>query len=59
MSERNISFTALKHQWQDERDELLPILEEVFASGKFVGGEYIHVLEKSGRSLRNKVLFTS
>ena len=46
MNERNISFTALSHQWNDEREELLPILEKVFASGKFVGGEYINVLEK-------------
>ena len=41
-----IPYVNLVAQWEDERNELLPIIEKVLANGQFVGGEVIEQLEE-------------
>lgn len=43
----SINYVNLGAQWSEERDELLPILDEVLASGNYVGGEYVEKFERS------------
>ena len=40
-----IPYVNLGAQWAEERDELLPIVERVLASGHYIGGEEIERLE--------------
>ena len=42
-----ISYVNLGAQWQDDRDELLPIIDRVLGSGQYVGGDEIDEFEKN------------
>jgi len=46
-SARRIPYVNLKKQWLEERDELLPIIDRVFASAQFVGGEELDKFEEN------------
>ena len=41
-----IPYVNLAAQWEDERSELLPIIEHALSSGQYVGGEAIEQLEE-------------
>ena len=42
-----IPYANLNAQWQDDREELLPIIEKVFSSGQYVGGDEVEIFERS------------
>ena len=42
-----IPYVNLQEQWLEERDELLPIMDRVFASAQFVGGEELDKFEEN------------
>ena len=46
MHNLRIPYINLSSQWDEERKNLLPIIEKVFSSGQFVGGKIIEDLEK-------------
>ena len=41
-----IPYVNLAAQWEDERSELLPIIEQALSSGQYVGGKAIEQLEE-------------
>ena len=42
-----IPYVNIKAQWQEERNELLPIIDRILASGQYVGGsESINLKKK-------------
>ncbi len=41
MSTQSFDYVNLTVQWQDERQDLLPIIESVMSSGQYVGGEIV------------------
>jgi dTDP-4-amino-4,6-dideoxygalactose transaminase len=49
MSE-DISYVDLAAQWSSERDELLPLIEKVLASGQYVGSDEVSRFEKDAAS---------
>ena len=42
---KKVSYVNLAKQWSEERDEILPLLEEVLASGMYVGGPNVRKFE--------------
>ena len=42
---RRIPYVNLKKQWLEERDELLPIIDQVLESAQFVGGDELDKFE--------------
>ena len=42
-----IPYVNLAAQWQDDRDELLPIIDTVLGSGQYVGGDEVDKFEKN------------
>lgn len=42
-----IPYVNLNAQWQDDRDELLPIIDNVLGSGQYVGGDEVDKFEKN------------
>jgi dTDP-4-amino-4,6-dideoxygalactose transaminase len=42
---KKIPYVNLQKQWLEERDELLPIIDQVFASAQFVGGDELDRFE--------------
>ncbi len=42
-----IPFVNLVAQWQDDRDELLPIIDTVLGGGQYVGGDEVDKFEKN------------
>jgi len=46
-SPNQIPYVNLTAQWQDDRDELLPIIDTVLGSGQYVGGDEIDKFEKN------------
>ena len=44
---KKIPYVNLKNQWETERDDLLPIIDKVLSSGKYVGGEEVEIFEES------------
>jgi dTDP-4-amino-4,6-dideoxygalactose transaminase len=44
---KKIPYVNLKNQWELERDDLLPIIDKVLSSGKYVGGEEVEIFEES------------
>ena len=48
-----IPYVNIAVQWSREKDELLPIVERVLASGKYVGGEEVDKLEAELENLFN------
>lgn len=45
MTKSKIPYVDLGAQWQREKEELLPIIESVIASGTYVGGEVVEEFE--------------
>ena len=41
-----IPYVNIKAQWQEERNELLPIIDRILASGQYVGGSEIDKFEE-------------
>ncbi|MCW7462997.1 DegT/DnrJ/EryC1/StrS family aminotransferase [Leptospira limi] len=48
-----IPYVNLPKQWAMDRDELLPILEAVFNSGNYIGGDQVVNFEESAAALCN------
>ena len=46
MVELSIPYVNLAAQWEDEKIDLLPIIEKVMSSGQFVGGEEVELFEQ-------------
>ncbi len=46
-----IPYVNLVLQWEDEKDDLLPIIESVMSSGQFVGGETVERFEQKAAEL--------
>ena len=51
MSTMSVPYVDLATQWQDERKDLLPIIESVMSSGQFVGGEAVEHFEHKAAEL--------
>ena len=41
-----VPYVNLVAQWEDEKQDLLPIIESVMSSGQFVGGEAVECFEQ-------------
>jgi dTDP-4-amino-4,6-dideoxygalactose transaminase len=48
---QKIPYVNLAAQWQLERDELLPIIEKVLASGQYIGGGQVEEFERQAALL--------
>ncbi|MEO0534996.1 MAG: DegT/DnrJ/EryC1/StrS family aminotransferase [Cyanobacteria bacterium P01_A01_bin.123] len=48
---QTVPYVNLAAQWQAERDDLLPIVEAVLASGQYVGGSIIEEFENQAATL--------
>jgi dTDP-4-amino-4,6-dideoxygalactose transaminase len=46
-SSSRIPYVNLQAQWQEERDNLLPIIDKVLESGQYVGGEELDKFEEN------------
>jgi len=42
----DVPYTALPAQWQAERSELLPLIDQAMSTGSFIGGETVTELER-------------
>ena len=42
----SIPYVNLANQWEDEREELLPIIDRILGSGQYVGGDEIIKFEE-------------
>ena len=42
----HIPYVDLSLQWEDEKNELLPIIEKIFSSGQYIDGDEIRTFEK-------------
>ena len=51
MRTESIPYVNLVAQWQDEKHELLPIIEKVMSSGQYVGGEAVQLFEQKAADL--------
>ena len=51
MGELSIPYVNLAAQWEDEKIDLLPIIERVMSSGQFVGGEDVEHFEQKAAEL--------
>ena len=51
MSTMSVPYVDLAAQWQDEKKDLLPIIESVMSSGQFVGGEAVEHFEHKAAEL--------
>ena len=47
MNLKKIPYINLSIQWHEEREDLLPIIEEVMSNGQYVGGKHIEEFEES------------
>lgn len=43
----HIPYVNLNAQWQDDRDELLPIIDNILSIGQYVGGDEVDKFEKN------------
>ena len=43
----NIPYVNLSAQWENDRDELLPIIDRVLSSGQYIGGDEVDLFEKN------------
>ena len=46
-----IPYVNIAAQWASEREELLPLIENVLASGQYIGGKAVEAFEKSAANL--------
>jgi len=44
---QNIPYVNLSAQWESERNDLLPIIEDVLRSGQYIGGEEVALFEEN------------
>ncbi len=51
MSIASVPYVNLVAQWEDEKHDLLPIIESVMSSGQFVGGEAVESFEQKAAEL--------
>jgi len=51
MSSSSVPYVNLAAQWQDEKQDLLPIIESVMSSGQFVGGDVVEDFEQKAAEL--------
>ncbi len=42
-----IPYVSLDKQWQEDRNELLPLIEKQFSSGQYIGGEEVQKFERN------------
>ena len=43
----SVSYVDISAQWRDERNDLLPILEETLSGGQYVGGSEVDLFEEA------------
>ncbi len=48
-----IKYVDLKQQWLTERKDLLPIIDKVLSTGKFIGGEEVKKFENNIKKITN------
>ena len=48
---QKINYINLASQWEDERKELLPIIDKVLSSGQYIGGKYVEEFEARSADL--------
>ena len=48
---KKIAYVNLAAQWEQERQELLPIIDNVLASGQYIGGQYVEDFEEKAAKL--------
>lgn len=53
MSKIKIPYINLSAQWEEEKNYLLPIINDVFSSGQFIGGDIIEKFESNIASFCN------
>jgi len=46
ISSNQIPYVNINTQWQEDRDDLLPIIDRVLSSGQYVGGDEIYKFEE-------------
>lgn len=46
MLQKKIKFINFKKQFEKDKNQIIPIIKKAFASGEYVGGKYIEILEK-------------
>ena len=51
MSKFSVPYVNLIAQWEDEKHDLLPIIESVMSSGQYVGGEAVERFEKKAAEI--------
>ena len=51
MIHRSIPYVNLAAQWQNEKQDLLPIIEKVMSSGQYVGGLEVELFENEAADL--------
>ncbi len=51
MSTVSVPYVNLVAQWEDEKHDLLPIIESVMSSGQYVGGEAVVRFEQKAAEL--------
>ena len=51
MSTASVPYVNLVAQWEDEKHDLLPIIESVMSSGQYVGGEAVDRFEQKAAEL--------
>ena len=51
MSTMSVPYVDLAAQWQNEKQELLPIIESVMSSGQYVGGHAVDEFEQKAAEL--------
>lgn len=42
-----VNYVDLPAQWEEDRDELLPIIDQIMATGQYVLGDVVHELEQA------------
>ena len=51
MTSVSVPYVNLVAQWEDEKHDLLPIIESVMSSGQYVGGEAVVRFEQKAAEL--------
>ena len=46
-----VPYVNISAQWASQRADLLPLIEEVLASGQYIGGQEVENFEKSAATL--------
>ena len=51
MSSSLVPYVNLAAQWQNEKEDLLPVIESVMSSGQYIGGDVVEVFEQKAAEL--------